>query len=89
MSHKPPLIPPSAATHTATPHENDVLCGRGGTINAHPGNEQYRHFVDRKKRVYLTVRFLIDVLNSALACLSINATTETSSAPWRGQRGIQ
>ena len=59
MSHKPPLIPPSAATHTATPHENDVLCGRGGTINAHPGNEQYRHFVDRKKRVYLTVRFLI------------------------------
>jgi len=36
---------------------NDVLCGRGGIINAHPGNEQYRMFVDRKKRVYLTAKF--------------------------------
>ena len=42
---------------TEEPHNNDVLCGRGGTINAHPGNEQYRKFVDRKKRVYLTARF--------------------------------
>ena len=42
---------------TEEPHNNDVLCGRGGTINAHPGNEQYRMFVDRKKRVYLTARF--------------------------------
>ena len=52
-----PPIPPSNATHTNNPHNNDVLCGRGGTINAHPGNEQYRKFVDRKKRVYLTARF--------------------------------
>ncbi|KAL9185181.1 hypothetical protein ACHAXT_002958 [Thalassiosira profunda] len=52
-----PRIPPSSATHTTSPHHNDVLCGRGGTINAHPGNEQYRQFVDRKKRVYLTARF--------------------------------
>lgn len=42
---------------TPKPHSNDVLCGRGGTINAHPGNEQYRRLVDRKKRVYLTARF--------------------------------
>lgn len=42
---------------TTTPHNNDVLCGRGGTVNAHPGNEQYRKFVDRKKRLYLTARF--------------------------------
>ena len=52
-----PLIPPSSSTHTNKPHNNDVLCGRGGTINAHPGNEQYRKFVERKKRVYLTARF--------------------------------
>lgn len=38
-------------------HENDVLCGRGGSINNHPGNEKYRHFVNRKKRIYLTARF--------------------------------
>ncbi|KAL3808080.1 hypothetical protein ACHAXA_006842, partial [Cyclostephanos tholiformis] len=42
---------------TTTPHHNDVLCGRGGTVNAHPGNEQYRKFVDQKKRLYLTARF--------------------------------
>jgi hypothetical protein len=54
---KPPLLPPSEQTRTKQPHNNDVLCGRGGTINAHPGNEQYRTFVERKKRVYLTARF--------------------------------
>mmetsp|Transcript_33376 Transcript_33376/g.70212 ORF Transcript_33376/g.70212 Transcript_33376/m.70212 type:complete len:994 (+) Transcript_33376:210-3191(+) len=54
-----PLAPPSDSDGLSThsPHNNDVLCGRGGTINAHPGNEQYRKFVDRKKRVYLTARF--------------------------------
>jgi hypothetical protein len=52
-----PLLPPSDAKRTSSPHNNDVLCGRGGTVNAHPGNEQYRTFVERKKRVYLTARF--------------------------------
>ena len=39
------------------PHANDVLCGRGGSINNHIGNENYRIIVNRKKRVYLTARF--------------------------------
>lgn len=39
------------------PHKNDVLCGRGGSINNHIGNENYRIFVNRKKKVYLTARF--------------------------------
>ncbi|KAL7471248.1 hypothetical protein ACHAXS_011555 [Conticribra weissflogii] len=52
-----PLLPPSDETRTNSPHDNDVLCGRGGCINSHPGNEQYRKFVERKKRVYLTARF--------------------------------
>jgi hypothetical protein len=43
--------------HTSFPNKNDVLCGRGGTINSHPGNEQYRSMVDSKKRVYVTARF--------------------------------
>ena len=42
---------------TSHPNKNDVLCGRGGTINSHSGNEQYRSIVESKKRVYLTARF--------------------------------
>jgi hypothetical protein len=49
--------PPPQELTTTAPHNNDVLCGRGGIINSHPGNEQYRKFVDRKKRLYLTARF--------------------------------
>ena len=56
--HHPPIHPPpQQPLQTTTFHNNDVLMGRGGTINAHPGNEQYRKFVERKKRVYLTARF--------------------------------
>lgn len=39
------------------PNENDVLCGRGGSINSHPGNERFRQLVEKRKRVYLTARF--------------------------------
>jgi hypothetical protein len=39
------------------PTENDVLCGRGGSINSHPGNERFRTLVEKRKRVYLTARF--------------------------------
>jgi hypothetical protein len=39
------------------PGPNDVLCGRGGSINSHAGNERYRQLVDKRKRVYLTARF--------------------------------
>jgi len=38
------------------PHDNDVLLGRGGTINIHPGNETFRKVVDSKKRFYLTAQ---------------------------------
>jgi len=40
-----------------TPHDHDVLCGRGGNINTHPGNEAFRNYVERRKKVYLTARF--------------------------------
>lgn len=39
------------------PGEHDVLCGRGGSINSHPGNERFRTLVEKRKRVYLTARF--------------------------------
>lgn len=55
----------SSAPTTVTPDDkgvqdpdaNDVLCGRGGSINSHPGNERFRELVEKRKRVYLTARF--------------------------------
>ncbi len=44
----------------AEPGTYDVLCGRGGNINTHPGNEDYRKLIDENKRVYLTSRFKKD-----------------------------
>ena len=41
----------------AEPHDNDILCGRGGDINIHPGNIKFRKLVTTNKRVYLTSRF--------------------------------
>ncbi|KAI2507489.1 hypothetical protein MHU86_6981 [Fragilaria crotonensis] len=49
---KPPVL-----AFVKEPNENDVLCGRGGSINAHPGNERFRQLVEKRKRVYLTARF--------------------------------
>lgn len=42
------------------PHDNDVLFGRGGNINNHPGNETFRKIVETKKRAYLTAQFKRD-----------------------------
>jgi len=39
------------------PHENDVLCGRGGATNSHPGNLLFRGLVTQKKKLYLMCRF--------------------------------
>ena len=48
---------PSNEQTTTAPHDNDVLYGRGGVINAHPGNERYRRFVADQKRAYLKAQF--------------------------------
>ncbi|KAL9183703.1 hypothetical protein ACHAXT_004559 [Thalassiosira profunda] len=37
----------------ATPHPNDVLCGRGGGSNNHPGNESFRELVNEVKVPYV------------------------------------
>ena len=36
----------------STPNKNDVLIGRGGGTNKHPGNFQYRRFIDAQKQEY-------------------------------------
>ena len=58
----PQVTPDSASADftnetTKEPSPNDVLCGRGGSINSHPGNERFRTLVEKRKRVYLTARF--------------------------------
>lgn len=52
--------PPSPAADSSfqakdivTPHQHDVLCGRGGGTNNHVGNELFRQMVNQKKCLYL------------------------------------
>jgi hypothetical protein len=40
----------------AQPRDVDVLCGRGGLINKHPGNIIYRRIVEYNKAYYSTVQ---------------------------------
>lgn len=55
----PPMIPSHTAVPssqpTTDPREVDVLCGRGGLINKHPGNVVYRKVVDYNKPFYQSV----------------------------------
>jgi hypothetical protein len=52
-----PVVSPDDKQGVKDPAANDVLCGRGGSINSHPGNEVFRTLVEKRKRVYLTARF--------------------------------
>jgi hypothetical protein len=40
------------------PHENDVMYGRGGGTNHHPGNKQYRKMVEDRKLEYVNCKRL-------------------------------
>lgn len=57
MSSNKQTISPSQPLNTTSPHNNDVLCGRGAAITAHPGNAQYRKIIEKNKRAYLSARF--------------------------------
>lgn len=39
-------------TRIRNPSSNDVLCGRGGNINSHPGNIAFRSYVSEHKNTY-------------------------------------
>mmetsp|Transcript_25332 Transcript_25332/g.37404 ORF Transcript_25332/g.37404 Transcript_25332/m.37404 type:complete len:534 (-) Transcript_25332:243-1844(-) len=47
-------IPPRGIGPITEPNKNDVLCGRGGRINAHDGNVQFREIVAAHKKEYLS-----------------------------------
>lgn len=53
----PPLtkadIKPGDGGRIRIPQSNDVLCGRGGRINAHEGNVKFREIVNDLKHTYL------------------------------------
>jgi len=38
------------------PNDNDVLCGRGGATNNHPGNRHFRDLVKQFQRTYLRAK---------------------------------
>lgn len=40
------------------PHDNDVLYGRGGGTNHHPGNKRYRKMVEERKLDYVNSKRL-------------------------------
>lgn len=46
-------VPPRGIGPIANPNANDVLCGRGGRINSHAGNVQFRDIINSKKKAYL------------------------------------
>lgn len=56
------------------PHENDVMYGRGGGTNHHPGNKRYRKMVEERKVTYVNSKRL----DKPLVALEI-------IREWRGQ----
>lgn len=57
------------------PHPNDVLYGRGGGTNHHPGNKRYRKMVEDRKVEYVACKRL----DKPLVALGI-------IREWRGQK---
>lgn len=52
---EPAPIPPSKEGTSAF-HDNDVLSGRGGGTNVHPGNRNFRDLINLHRRAYLKAR---------------------------------
>lgn len=48
--------PPTPDAVITTVQPDDVLCGRGGETNHHPGNVQYRGLVKKYQRLYLKAK---------------------------------
>lgn len=45
---------PAGGAPIKVPNDNDVLSGRGGGVNSHPGNKRYRTIVNSMKTQYLS-----------------------------------
>eukprot|EP00978_Attheya_sp_CCMP212_P047132 scaffold421236_cov58-Attheya_sp.AAC.5 len=60
---------------------NDVLCGRGGKVNSHPGNRQFREIVEGLKEIYLAKT--TKKLEKAHVAAQIIITIRTMDPPGR------
>ena len=47
------MPPPQELKNISTPHDHDVLSGRGNFVNYHPGNEHFRGLVRKHKHAYV------------------------------------
>ena len=54
-SNEPNSIPPSTEGIKFY-SRNDVLCGRGGGTNVHPGNRRFHYLINANMRSYLNAR---------------------------------
>ncbi|KAL7491349.1 hypothetical protein ACHAWT_001879 [Skeletonema menzelii] len=50
---KPQITPGDDQEFIPKATENDVICGRGGAINNHPGNRRFRSYINELKYQYL------------------------------------
>ena len=48
---KPLYLPHQQYIKTVS--DNDIICGRGGAVNNHPGNKRFRQFIQKYKHQYL------------------------------------
>merc|ERR1711865_1362371 len=53
------LMHPPSDVPIETPDANDVLFGRGGLTNHHPGNKKYRHIIANHKSDYVKAAKII------------------------------
>ena len=59
VPHAPPrerYVEESSHGIIQTPHANDILLGRGGQINQHPGNEVFRAWISERKQDYILAK---------------------------------
>lgn len=76
-----PRIPSGHGGPIRKPHPHDVLSGRGGRINSHPGNVRFREIVDSHKREYLDPR--TKKVEKARIAARIVASIRSSDPPGR------
>ena len=74
------LQPSSTPTTDHAPTDFDVLFGRGGLTNAHPGNRRFRDVISLHRPDYIRA---IKMDKPAVACRIVRSIRKSTSAPGR------
>jgi len=82
----------AATDDPSKPREVDVLCGRGGLINKHPGNIVYRKVVDynkpfyqqvhKKHRILVSQSIVQSILNFGGRFLTLGPSSKNKRDSW-------